>query len=203
MRLEATRDVEGDGWTIKRGTVLVAQQQGNDYDRAFLTLMGFIDPATNRFVKLSGDVLGSDGAPGLKGKRRQINSRWTRAFQRVANGALQLGQAALTRGNTTIIMPGGLSGAGSEFGFNSSAIARREFVEVSASTPGYVMITDLPSAARGADAEPAKQGDDFLADEELAELLSSGKPEQIRAAMPRMSPEMRKIALLALGEWER
>jgi hypothetical protein len=200
VRLETTRDVEGEGWKLKRGTVLVAQQQGSDYDRAFLTLMGFIDPATNRFVKLGGDLLGSDGAPGLKGKRRQINSRWTRVFSRLGSSAVQLGQAALSRGNTTIVVPGGLGGAGTDFGFNPSTIARREFVEIPASTPAYAMITDLPKEVRGVDAEPAKTGDDFLADEELAELLSTGNPEQIRASLPRMHPEMRKIALLVLGE---
>lgn len=200
VRLETTRDIEGDGWRLKRGTVLVTQQQGSDADRAFLTLMGFIDPATNRFVKLSGDLIGSDGAPGLKGKRRQINSRWTRVFSRLGSSAVQLGQAALSRGNTTIVVPGG---AGSDFGFNPSTIARREFVEIPAGTPAYVMITDLPKEVRGADAEPGKTGDDFLADEELAELLSTGKPEQIRAALPRMQPEMRKIAMLALGERDR
>jgi hypothetical protein len=200
VRLETTRDIEGDGWRLTRGTVLVAQQQGSDADRAFLTLMGFIDPATNRFVKLGGDLIGSDGAPGLKGKRRQINSRWTRVFSRLGSSAVQLGQAALARGNTTIIMPGGV---GSDFGFNPGTIARREFVEIPAGAVGYVMITDLPKETRGADAEPAKTGEDFLADEELAELLSTGKPEQIRAALPRMQPEMRKIALLALGERDR
>src|SRR5262249_57398138 len=76
-RFELTRDMTGDGWALKRGTVLVGQQPGSEHDRAFLTLIGFIDPATNRLVRLSGDLLGGDAAPGLKGKRRRFNSRWT------------------------------------------------------------------------------------------------------------------------------
>jgi hypothetical protein len=199
-RLEVTRDIEGDGWTLKRGTTLVAKQQGSEHDRAYLSLMGFIDPATNRFVKLGGDLLGSDGAPGLKGQKKRVNGRWAAVFNRVASGALQLGQAALSRGNTTIIVPGSLGGVGSDFGFNSRTLTQREFIEVSANAPAYVLITDLPAEVRGEDAEPNTTGDDFLADDELAELLSSGQPEQIKAALPRMPPEMRKVALLVLGE---
>src|SRR5215510_10724868 len=43
-RFELTRDLSGDGWSLKRGTVLIAQNQGSENDRAFLSLMGFIDP---------------------------------------------------------------------------------------------------------------------------------------------------------------
>jgi hypothetical protein len=204
VRLEATREVTGDGWRIKRGTILVAELRGSEYDRAFLTLTGFIDPATNRFVRLGGDVLGADGAPGLKGKRRQINSRWSRVFSRAATGAVALGQAALSRGATTIVVPGGFGGVGSEMGLSNETLSRREFVEIPASAVGYVMITDLPKETRGVDAEPDKRNDgDFLADEELAELLSSGDQAQIKAALPRMQLEMRKLALAVLGERDK
>ncbi len=199
-RLEATRDVTGDGWTIKRGTILVAQQQGSEHDRAYLSLMGFIDPGSNRFVRLSGDVLGSDGAPGLKGKRRQINGRWSRVFSRVATGAVALGQAALSRGGATVILPGS-SGLGNDFGLSYNTITSREFVEVQANAPAYVMVTDLPKETRGVDADPyARNEGGTLGDDELAELLSSGSPEQVRAALPRMQPEMRRVALIVLGE---
>lgn len=203
-RFELTRDMSGDGWALKRGTVLVAEQQGSEHDRAFLTLMGFIDPETNRLVRLSGDLLGGDAAPGLKGKRRRISSRWTGVFNRVANSAVALGQAALSRGNSTTIITPGTAGLGNEFGLSQSTLARREFVEVPAGAPAYVLVTDLPRETRGIDAEPVRaNGDDFLADEELAELLASGNPEQIRAALPRMQPEMRRVALLVLGEKDK
>src|SRR5262249_48465404 len=94
-RLELTREVRGQGWQLKKGTVLIGQQQGSEHDRAYITLVGFIDPASGRLVKLAGDVLGIDGAPGLQGKRRQISGRWARVLGRVANAAVSLGQAAL------------------------------------------------------------------------------------------------------------
>ena len=72
---------------------------------------------------------------------------------------------------------------------------------VAAGAFGYVMITDLPQETRGVDADPLAGGDrETLADEELAELLSSGSPEKIRAALPRMSPEMKRLALAVLQE---
>lgn len=206
-RLELTRDIAGEGWALKKGAVLIAQQQGGAFDRAYVSVTGFIDPATNRFVKMTGEVLGSDGAPGLKGKRRQISGRWSRAFNRILNVAPGIAQAALARnGGTTVIVPAG--GATSDLiatgGFNFD---RREFVEVDAGSSGYVMVTDLPDASKGVDADPEKylaspeQGS--LSDEELAKLLSDGAPQQIKAAMPRMTPEMRKVAALAIGEPEK
>jgi hypothetical protein len=205
VRLEATRDVEGDGWKIKRGTILVAQLQGGELDRAFITMTGFIDPGTNRFVKMSGDVLGNDGAPGLKGKRRQVSSRWARVLSRASAGALLLGQAALSRGGATVILPSstGIGGLGSDFGLSSNTLTRREFVEIPANSTAYILVTDLPKEAQRTDAEPAAQHEDVLTDDELADLLSSGTPEQIKNALPRMTAEMRKLALLVLGDKAR
>jgi hypothetical protein len=200
-RLELTRDLSGDGWSLKRGTVLIAQNQGSVNERAFLSLTGFIDPETNRFIRLAGDVLGGDGGPGLKGKKRKIGGALAPVLNRVANGALAIGQAALSKGGTTVIVPGGsLTGYGSDFGLSQSAVSRREFVEVPAGAPAYVMVTDLPKEVRGVDADPAVQdGGAGLTDEELADLLSKGTPEQIREALPRMPPDMRKVAELTLN----
>jgi hypothetical protein len=200
-RLELTRDLSGDGWALKRGTVLIAQSQGSVNDRAFLSLMGFIDPDTNRFIRLAGDVLGGDGGPGLKGKKRKIGGALAPVLNRVANGALAIGQAALSRGNTTIVVPGGsLAGYGNDFGLSPNAVNRREFVEVAANAPAYVMVTDLPKEVRGVDADPSVQeADSTLTDDELADLLSNGTPAQIKEALPRMPPEMRKVAELALN----
>jgi hypothetical protein len=206
-RLELTRDIAGEGWTLKKGTVLIAQQQGGAFDRAYVNVTGFIDPSTNRFVKMTGEVLGSDGASGLKGRRRQISGRWSRAFNRILNVAPGIAQAALARNvGTAVIVPAG--GATGDLiatgGFNFD---RREFVEVEAGSSGYVIVTDLPGASKGVDADPEKylagpeQGS--LNDEELAKLLSEGAPQQIKAAMPRMSPEMRKVAAMAIGDSER
>jgi len=197
-RFELTRDMRGPGWEMKKGVTIIGRQQGGEYDRAYITLVGFIDPASGKLVRIGGDVLGSDGAPGLRGKRRQVNSRWTRVLGRAAQSAVSLGQAALSRGGTTVILPGAVAPELSP-GFNT--INRREFVEIPAGAFGYVMITDLPRETRGIDADPLAESDgDTLADEELARLLSSGSPEKIRAALPRMNPEMKRLALMALQE---
>jgi hypothetical protein len=206
-RLELTRDIEGEGWALKKGTVLIAQQQGGAFDRAYVSVTGFIDPGANRLVKMAGEVLGIDGAPGLKGKRRQISSRWFRAFNRILNIAPGIAQAALARnGGTTVIAPAG--GATSDLiGTGGFSFDRREFVEVEAGAAGYVMVTDLPDANKGVDADPEKYfagGDQgSLSNEELAKLLSEGAPQQIKAAMPRMTPEMRRAAALAIGDPEK
>jgi len=199
-RFELVRDVRGPGWQMRKGTTIIGQQQGGEYDRAYVSLMGFIDPESKRFVKAPGEVLGADGAPGLQGKRRQVSGRWARVLGRVASSAVSLGQAALSRGSsTTVVLPGAVAPE-----LTPSVASRREFVEVPAGTPAFVMITDLPKEARGTDPDPHADGNrERLTDEELAELLSSESPEKIRAAMPRMTPELRRIAEAVLKEENR
>jgi hypothetical protein len=199
-RFELTRDVSGQGWQMRKGTTLIGQQQGGEYDRAYVSLMGFIDPESKRFVKVPGEVLGADGAPGLQGKRRQISSRWGRVLGRVATGAVSLGQAALSRGNsTTVVLPGAVATE-----LTPNVASRREFVEVTAGTPAFLMITELPKEGQGIDADPFTEGGgETLTDEELAEVLSSESPEKIRAAMPRMTPGLRRIAEAVLKEQSR
>ena len=154
-------------------------------------------------MKLAGDVLGADGAPGLRGKRRQINSRWARVLGRAANAAVSLGQAALTRGGgVNVYLPNAVS---TEIqSFSPNAISRREFVEVTAGAAAYALVTDLPKEAQGVDPQPTEEnqagGGSALSDEELANLLSAGSLEQIRAALPRMTPDLRQIAEIVLKE---
>jgi hypothetical protein len=199
-RFELTRDVRGQGWQMRKGATIIGQQQGGEYDRAYVSLVGFIDPETKRFVKAQGEVLGADGAPGLQGKRRQVSGRWGRVLGRVATSAVSLGQAALSRGNsTTVVLPSAVAPE-----LTPSVTSRREFVEVPAGTPAFVMITDLPKEAQAVDADPLAEGSgETLTDEELAELLSSDSPEKIRAAMPRMTPELRRVAEAVLKEENR
>jgi hypothetical protein len=201
IRFELVRDLQGENWQLKKGTIIIGQQQGSEYDRAYVSPMCFIDPESKRFVKLTGEVLGSDGAQGLKGKRRRISSRWASVLARAIPVATALGQAALSRGSsTTIVMPGAVA---PELTSNFTAVNRREFVEVPAGTPAFLLITNLPKEAKGVTAEAFAEnlnGDGALTDEELAALLESGSPEQIRAAMPRMSPELRQIAEMVLRE---
>ena len=42
-RFELTRDVKGNGWAMPRGTVLVGALRGAEFDRAYVSLVGFID----------------------------------------------------------------------------------------------------------------------------------------------------------------
>jgi hypothetical protein len=223
-RLELTRDMTGNGWSMTRGTILVGTTKGGEYDRAYVALVGFIDPASGKFVKLGGDVLGGDGVAGLRGKSRIVDSRWTRILRQVRNAAINVTSAALGgRGNGTVIISDGarssiinpvseeLSGiVGSQLERNR----RAGFVEVVAGTPGYVMVTDLPAGIKGTDpnAELNVQNLSTLSDvdairpttgiseREFAELIASGSPEEIKARLHRMSPEMRKIALAVLEQ---
>jgi hypothetical protein len=202
-RFELARDMRGENWQLKKGTIIVGQQQGSEYDRAYVSLRGFIDPESKRLVRLTGEVLGGDGAQGLKGKRRRISSRWASVLNRAVTAGTALGQAAISRGNsTTVILPGAVA---PELTSGLVAVNRREFVEVPAGTPGYLLITALPKESKGVSAEAVAEkenmnGDGALTDEELAALLESGSPEQIRAAMPRMSPELRQLAEMVLKE---
>jgi hypothetical protein len=209
-RLELTRNVVGNGWGLKKGTVLVGQQQGSEYDRAYINLTGFIDPVSGKLVKLNGDILGADGAPGLKGKLHKLSSTWKRVLDRVVTSGIPLAQAALSRGNsTTVVLPGAVAPELTSL----TSTSRREFVEVPAASPAYILITRLPEQTQGVDTPPVTAGTaenlttvsknndgTALSDEEIAALMESGTPEAIRAAMPRMSPELRRIAEMTLKE---
>ena len=98
------------------------------------------------------------------------------------------------------------------FGGPSDRNRRVGFVEIVAGTPGYVMVTDLPSAIKGTEAGAeldvqslaalsdvdAVRPATGISEREFAELIANGSPDEIRAKLHRMSPEMRKIALAVL-----
>jgi hypothetical protein len=221
-RLELTRDMVGNGGSMKRGTILVGSTKGGEYDRAYVAIIGFIDPESGKFVKLGGDVLGGDGAAGLKGKSRQVDSRWTRILSQVGTAALSVTTAALGgRSNGTVIISDAARSSAinpvSEelngvIGAQSDRNRRARFVEVVAGTPGYVMVTDLPTAIKGTEAVAeldvqslaalsdvdAVRPATGISEREFAELIANGSPDEIRAKLHRMSPEMRKIALAVL-----
>lgn len=221
-RLELTRDIVGKGWSMKRGTILVGSTNGGEYDRAYVAIIGFIDPESGKLVKLGGDVLGGDGAAGLKGKARELNSRWTRILSQLGNAAVSVTTAALGgRSNGTVIISDGsrssfinpvseeLNGV---IGAQSDRYKRAGFVEVIAGTPGYVLVTNLPATIKGTEpnAEPDVESLAALADinavrpvtgiseREFAELIANGSPDEIKAKLHKMTPEMRKIASAVL-----
>jgi hypothetical protein len=80
------------------------------------------------------------------------------------------------------------------------------------------MVTVLPSEIKGVDPHPGDSPDRSLTqlartdvtsspraltDDEMAELLTSGDSHLIQAAMPRFSPQMRKLAEALLAESEK
>jgi len=86
-RFEITREVSGEGWSLRKGTVVVGVVRSGEADRAYVSVIGFIDPTSNKLVKLGGDLLSADGGSGLKGKRRRVGSSWARALGTFARGA--------------------------------------------------------------------------------------------------------------------
>ena len=217
IRLELTRYVSGEGWSLSKGTVLIGQVRGSERDRAFIAITGFIDPSRDRFVTIAGETLGDDGGSGIRGKFHKLSSGWSRAFARVGSAAVSVaGAVAGSRisGQPVIITDVG-SRTISPFSYevDSSLLSQaRGFVEVPAGTPGFVMVTTLPADVKGVDAEPdhlaqsldtATAGADrsvALTQEELALLLTSGEATRIREALPRMSPQMRRIAETVLAD---
>ena len=217
IRLELTRYVSGEGWSLSKGTVLIGQVRGSERDRAFIAINGFIDPSRDRFVNLNGEILGDDGGSGIRGEFHKLSSGWSRAFARVASSAVNV--AGAIAGSRVSGQPVIITDVGSRtispvsYEVDSSLLNQaRGFVEVPAGTAGFVMVTTLPADVKGVDAEPdhlAQSSDITAADtnspsaltqEELAQLFTSGDTTRIREALPRMSPQMRRISETVLAE---
>ena len=215
IRLELTRYVSGDGWSLSKGTVLIGQVRGSERDRAFIAITGFIEPSRDRLVSFSGEILGDDGGSGIRGKFHKLSNGWSRAFARVGSAAVNV--AGAVAGSRISGQPVILTDIGSRtispfsYEVDSSLLNQaRGFVEVPAGTPGFVMVTTLPADVKGIDAEPdlAQSSDTTtaanqtgaLTQDEVALLLTSGDTTRIREALPRMSPQMRRIAEAMLAE---
>ncbi len=213
VRLELTRDVKGKGWSMPRGTVLIGALRGAEYDRAFVSLVGFIDSESGRFVKITGDLLGSDGGSGIRGKKRKMSSGWSRALSRLGEAGLNIaGTFAGSVGRRPIVISDAFGSYGGRVTkeLDGALIGRdgNSFVEVAAGSSGYIMITELPESIQGVDALAKLSGRDVedrsdadqprrttgISERELAELIQSGDPERIKAALSRMTPEMRRVA---------
>lgn len=217
IRLELTRYVSGEGWSLSKGTVLIGQVRGSERDRAFIAITGFIDPTRDRFVNLNGEILGDDGGSGIRGEFHKLSSGWSRAFARVASSAVNV--AGAIAGSRVSGQPVIITDVGSRtispvsYEVDSSLLNQaRGFVEVPAGTAGFVMVTTLPADVKGVDAEPDHlaqspgitaadaNSPSALTQEELAQLFTSGDTTRIREALPRMSPQMRRIAETVLAE---
>ena len=204
-RLELTRDMAGNGWSLPKGTILIGQTTGSEHDRAFVNVIGYIDPSENKLVMMSGEVLGSDGANGIPGKRIGVDRNgFKQTLRKVASGGLQVASTmagALTGRGTVVI-----DGAGHRLMEPISDQARdlvsdsnkNSFVKVEAGQQAYVMVVDLPSRVEGADAPGSEQSvrpAGTLTDREVMELVLFGTAEEVRAAMPLMTEEQKRLAL--------
>jgi hypothetical protein len=220
-RFELTTDVKGKGWSLPHGTVMVGALRGSEYDRAYISLIGFIDSESGKFVKITGDVLGSDGGAGVRGKRRKLSSSWSKVLARMGEAGLSIaGGLASSVGRRPVIVSDAFGSVGyrvtNEFDGVLQNKDKNVFVEVPAGTTCYMMITQLPDSVQGVDALakfPGREVEDRadsdvprsstgISEHELAELMQSGDRERIRAALPRMTPEMKRVAEAVLAQGE-
>jgi len=203
-RLELVRDVRNERWTLKRGTVFVGSLLGSELDRAFIQIKGYIDPETNAFTKLDGELIGGDGGAGLRGKRRRVSPVWVKVLDRAAQAGTQILTSVLGRANSSVIVATDPYGT---FRTPPESQSNRSFVEVQAGTVGFALVTSLPAPGQsdsylaGSDSQGNdKQGE--LSDAELAELIAGADAERIKSALPRMNPELRQVVEAALKEIE-
>ncbi len=203
-RLELTRDSSGQGWSLPKGTVFIGRTTGSESDRAFVNVIGYIDPRENKLVKITGDVLGNDGATGIPGKSMGVDrNRLKQTLRRVASSGLQVAglmSGALGRG-TVILDRSGYPMPDDVRGLSGRRDEKNSFVKVQAGESAYVMVADLPKPIQAVDAP----GDDELAhaalsltDREIMELILFGSPDDIRAATPLMTDEQKKLVLKTL-----
>lgn len=210
VRMELTRGIKKGEFSYPAGTIIVGRLRGSEYNRAFISAFGAIDPKSGKFVKFEGEVLGIDGASGAKGERKSIKSwgaRFLAGLREAGGQAVNVLAARNGERGSTIVL-GGSGGLGGEV---SSVIRgdsqENSFVMVRAGTEAYVLITDLP-------AEQREGGDEFekltdannqipgmkLSESEMAEILSTDDPNKLRAALLKMSPQFRALAIKAIEE---
>lgn len=218
VRLELTREMSGRGWSLPKGTIMIGALRGSETDRAFISIVGFIDTQSGGLVKVTGDVLGGDGASGVRGRKKKVSSGFSRVFQKLGEaglGVLNTMAASVGRGTVVVtdVYSRGVAPVTSEV---TGLIGNKsgEFVEVKAGSVCYVMITQLPGEVQGVEAlaklssqslsQLAASGQPRtatgLSEMELAELISRGVPSEIRAALPRMTPDMRRVAEAVLAD---
>ena len=211
VRMELVRSVKKDGFSYPAGTIIVGRLRGSEFNRAFISAIGAIDAKTGKLVKFEGEVLGVDGASGAKGERKSIKSWGARFLSGLREAGGQAVNVLAARGGSgrggTVVLNGN-GGLGGEV----SSIIRGDtqehsFVMVRAGTEAYVLITDLPAEQRGSDDEYEKLANTNnqipgvnLSESEMAEVLATDDPDKLRAALLKMSPQFRALAIKAIQE---
>lgn len=210
VRMELSRAVQKGGFSYPAGTVIVGRSRGSEYNRAFISIIGAIDPKSGKLVKFEGDVVGIDGASGVEGTRKSIKSWGTRflgAIREAGGQAINVLAARGGRGGTIVV--GGTTSLGDEVSNMIRGNSQSDsFVMVRAGTDAYVLVTDLPgeqktnavlTSQKLANPEPQIPGI-HLNEAELAEILTTDNADKIRAALMKMSPNARALAIKAIEE---
>ena len=211
VRMELSRAVKKGGLSYPAGTVLVGRLRGSEYNRAFISAIGAIDPKSGKLVKFEGEILGVDGASGAIGTRKSIKSWGARFLSGLREAGGQAVNVLAARGGSgrggTVV----LNGNGGLKGEVSSIIRgdtqENSFVMVRAGTEAYVLITDLPAEQREGDEDVEKLANTNnqipgvnLSESEMAEFLATDDPDKLRAALLKMSPQFRALAIKANEE---
>lgn len=150
VRMELTRPVEGKGYLYPAGTMIVGNVRGGGSNRAFVDIVGLVEPVSGELVRFSGELLGRDGASGIEGKRRNLTSQWARFFRGMKDtaGSVLGSIGSLRSGGTVILSEPMRRGSQSMTEDLSGALLKngREdtFLEVAAGSNGYVLVTVLP-----------------------------------------------------------
>jgi hypothetical protein len=199
-RLEITRDTAGEGWSLTKGTVFIGRTRGSDLDRAYVNIIGYVDPHENRLIKVGGDVLGTDGASGLQGKRVPIDkTALGKTLANVAAKGLQTAgmMAGAISGRGTVVVNGSgmINPITDDAGHLLNRDEKRSFVKIDAGQTGYIMISELPKDISDNQIPRDGKSATDLTDRDVMELVLFGTPEDVRAALPLMSPEQKTWAL--------
>jgi len=204
IRMELTRAIEGKGYSYPAGTAVVGTLRRAEASRVFVTVTGLIDPASGQLVKLSGELLGRDGASGIPGRKRKVTGVWSRLLRGLREtGSSIVGSIGSWRTGGTVVITDSMRRVGSDIpgSLNDRGSNSDGFVQVDAGSMGFVQVTGLPEEVAKADTT-RQRTETGLTDEELADLFSGSSAEKLRAAMPRMTPEFRRLAEKALENIE-
>lgn len=124
-----------------------------------------------------------------------------KVLDRAAQAGVQIGTSILNRRSASVIVATDPWGTyRSANGFEGASDQNRDFVEVPAGTVGFVLVTTLPESDTS-NSHLAGIAEN-LSDNELVELMTEANPARIRAALPKMNPELQRVAQAVLSEIE-
>ena len=200
IRMILTRTMKGEGWELERGTIFIGRATGGRGNRAYIQVVGYLDTGKNALVRIGGDLQGVDGASGLLGEKKKIGSRWLNVIREIGNKASQTANTWIGSRNgsgTNITLP-----SQNEMGIPAGSGNNIEYVFVRPNSFGYFLVNDLPKEVNSESAPLPQNNSDnpidetqagkYLTEAEVINLVSRGKVDEIRKAMPRIRPEYRK-----------